>query len=515
MQIKEAKIYNFGKLQNRTLEFKPGINLIYGENESGKTTLHMFLKSMLFGMEKQKGRASIKDPYQKYEPWHASSYYCGALRFEVEGKPFYLERNFYSKEKKDYLCNEADGEEMSVAYGDLEMLLGGISQETYENTYDIPQCGVVTGGQMSGLLAEYLSDAAGSGDASTKVIKALQGLAQKRKERQIELKKYKAEKEEKEKQLLLQRELIERELQEQKRLIHQTRHSRQNQSEEREKKEIRQQQEEERPLEGKQGKVMELLGAGLLLFNAVAYWMWYRKIGVFCALEVLFLLLFLYGISQKQSKREDGIQEAGWQEDETVPSEETKQLENLLQRLEENVQEKEARLTNLEEEILELRQVDIREKELVEDIKALDLATQEINRLAKEFCEDIRDELDAEVSKQISHITAGKYDRIRIDETGSLEVFQDGRKVSLEQLSQGTYEQFYLALRLAVGTVVTQEEPLPILLDEVFSMYDEKRLEQALRILEKTGHQIFLFTCQQREEEHLQQMGISYHKVCL
>ena len=52
MQIKEAIIGQFGKLQNRNISFEPGINVIYGENEAGKTTLHDFLLGMFFGMEK-------------------------------------------------------------------------------------------------------------------------------------------------------------------------------------------------------------------------------------------------------------------------------------------------------------------------------------------------------------------------------------------------------------------------------------------------------------------------------
>ena len=119
MQIKEAIIGQFGKLQNRNISFEPGINVIYGENEAGKTTLHDFLLGMFFGMEKGRGRGTLNSMYQKHEPWHAPSYYSGALRFLVDGKPFYLERNFYYKDKKDILKNEADGEELSVAYGDL------------------------------------------------------------------------------------------------------------------------------------------------------------------------------------------------------------------------------------------------------------------------------------------------------------------------------------------------------------------------------------------------------------
>ena len=124
MQIKEAIIGQFGILLYRIISFEPGINVIYGEIEAGKTTLHDYMLGMFIGMEKERGRGTLHSMYQKHEPWHAPSYYSGALRFLVDGKPFYLERNFYYKDKKDTPQNEADGEELSVAYGDLAMLRG-------------------------------------------------------------------------------------------------------------------------------------------------------------------------------------------------------------------------------------------------------------------------------------------------------------------------------------------------------------------------------------------------------
>ena len=57
MQIDRAAIFRFGKLADRTVDFAPGINIVYGKNEAGKTTLHAFLTAMLFGLEKGRGRA--------------------------------------------------------------------------------------------------------------------------------------------------------------------------------------------------------------------------------------------------------------------------------------------------------------------------------------------------------------------------------------------------------------------------------------------------------------------------
>ena len=87
------------------------------------------------------------------------------------------------------------------------------------------------------------------------------------------------------------------------------------------------------------------------------------------------------------------------------------------------------------------------------------------------------------------------------------------REVPPESLSRGTLEQIYLALRLAVGSVLMQEEDMPIFLDEAFAMYDDVRLAETLKALAKTRKQIFIFTCQKREATILQQEAIAYHAV--
>lgn len=63
MRILELEIINFGKFNHETVTFHDGMNLIYGENEMGKTTLHSFIRGMFFGIEKQRGRAARKDEY--------------------------------------------------------------------------------------------------------------------------------------------------------------------------------------------------------------------------------------------------------------------------------------------------------------------------------------------------------------------------------------------------------------------------------------------------------------------
>ena len=180
MIIREANIGKFGKLENQKYQFAPQINVIYGANESGKSTLMQFLKAMLFGLEKTRVRKTL-DTYNRYEPWDTPAYFYGSLMFETGQQQFLLERNFYYKEKRARLVNIRDGEELSVEYGDLDMLLGNVSAAAYENTCCIGQEQLLPGRELGVLLEDERSNLAQTGSGDFQLSKALQELEQKRK----------------------------------------------------------------------------------------------------------------------------------------------------------------------------------------------------------------------------------------------------------------------------------------------------------------------------------------------
>lgn len=180
MIIREANIGKFGKLENQKYQFAPQINVIYGANESGKSTLMQFLKAMLFGLEKTRVRKTL-DTYNRYEPWDTPAYFYGSMMFETGQQQFLLERNFYYKEKRVRLVNIRDGEELSVEYGDLDMLLGNVSAAAYENTCCIGQEQLLPGRELGVLLEDERSNLAQTGSGDFQLPKALQELEQKRK----------------------------------------------------------------------------------------------------------------------------------------------------------------------------------------------------------------------------------------------------------------------------------------------------------------------------------------------
>ena len=87
--------------------------------------------------------------------------------------------------------------------------------------------------------------------------------------------------------------------------------------------------------------------------------------------------------------------------------------------------------------------------------------------------------------------------------------------MQLYQVSYGTAEQVYLALRLACGEILCQEEDIPLVLDETFAMYDEKRLIQALKYISQRKSQVLLFSSNKREIQALEKAGIPFSLVRL
>ena len=132
MQINELLLKNFGKFHDRQIDLDEGINLIHGENESGKSTIHTFIRGMLFGIERGRGRAAQNDTFSIYEPWENPNYYSGILKFKSGEKHFRIERNFdkYSK-KAELICerNISKGTVKASIITPRELFVEALKQE--------------------------------------------------------------------------------------------------------------------------------------------------------------------------------------------------------------------------------------------------------------------------------------------------------------------------------------------------------------------------------------------------
>lgn len=107
MKIEKIKINNFGKLENKEIDLEPGINIIYGKNESGKTTLLKFITAMFYGANKNKNGKEISD-YDKYTPWNEKEY-SGKIQYKLEnGEEYEVYREFKKKNPVIYNSQKED-----------------------------------------------------------------------------------------------------------------------------------------------------------------------------------------------------------------------------------------------------------------------------------------------------------------------------------------------------------------------------------------------------------------------
>ena len=137
------------------------------------------------------------------------------------------------------------------------------------------------------------------------------------------------------------------------------------------------------------------------------------------------------------------------------------------------------------------------------EIAAVDLAMLRIRELSAKIYQEAGVDFGRTASALLEELTEGNYTQIALDEHMEVRINTPKKLLYLHQVSYGTMNQVYFALRMAAGKLLTGGQPLPIILDEPFAMYDEDRLEAALRWLDNSGRQVILFTCQKREKEIL------------
>ena len=107
MKIKKIKINNYGILKNKEINLENKINIIYGKNESGKSTLLNYIKNIFYGISKNKNGKEISE-YEKYLPWNEEEF-SGKIEYELDnGENFEVFRDFKKKNPKIFNNNLED-----------------------------------------------------------------------------------------------------------------------------------------------------------------------------------------------------------------------------------------------------------------------------------------------------------------------------------------------------------------------------------------------------------------------
>lgn len=184
MRIDRLNLIGFGKFQNKKIDLKEGINIIYAENEGGKTTIHRFIDGMFYGFLKPYVKSIIYLPdHKKYEPWNTSSY-KGLLNIRVKEDKYIIERTFTKGMEETKVVLEDTGMDVtqSINTGPRPRIpqpgyeFFGFNSGIYSNTVSISQLATVTEEKLANEVRDKLVNITSAMDEKVSVEKAINDL---------------------------------------------------------------------------------------------------------------------------------------------------------------------------------------------------------------------------------------------------------------------------------------------------------------------------------------------------
>ena len=182
MQIKNIKINNYGKIKDKDLSFKDNINVIYGENEAGKSTLMHFIINSLYGISKNKKGKEYSD-FEKYKPWSGEDF-SGKISYELDNKQkFEIFRDFKKKNpkifnenmediSKDFSINKTSGNEFFYEQTKVD-------EELFLSTLVVNQQEIKLHKQEQNVLVQKIANLVGTGEDNVSYKRAIDRLNRK------------------------------------------------------------------------------------------------------------------------------------------------------------------------------------------------------------------------------------------------------------------------------------------------------------------------------------------------
>ncbi len=182
MRIQSLTIKAFGKFHDMTLNFDDGLNVIYGLNEAGKSTVHKFIEVMFYGFYKAYTKNKLYEvEYDHYIPWDYPGY-GGTLTFSDAGKSIRMERQLLRGKDKLQIFDVESGEDITNTYdynkviklADPALKHIGHNKVTYRNTVSMTQMESKTDEDMIREIKDNMSNLASSHQSSISVDKVIE-----------------------------------------------------------------------------------------------------------------------------------------------------------------------------------------------------------------------------------------------------------------------------------------------------------------------------------------------------
>ncbi len=569
MYFNKLLLKNFGKFNNREIELKPGLNLIYGENEAGKTTVKEFIVGMLYGIDKSRGLGARLDNYELRKPLDGSGY-SGKAYIHYNGRNHLIERSFLRHNRKTTVMDIQAGREIRLKdKNSLHGTMFELDKNTYVNTLCIGEHGAAPGRELADKLGNYLGNLSTTGSADIDKTIAIEHLKEERRKydtrpvtKQLDeiseqLEQY-VDVDDKITDIRNQIGEMEQEFamevakrkREARRIIETEKKLRFEEDETGEESEAQEEQKADderifldpallqdyKPEKKLTDRLWFIILTGIFVVAVIAAMVYIlpfekgvRQLFIVCT--VLFVVVTIV----------EGLHAKGVFDDEmSTPSEE--EFRRMIYQLERKTEshedveidmsfageyaDKKAALRVVEKELLDRK---VRKQELEEEfavlskkrdtiereVHAINLAINTINEMSARIHGDLGYLINDNISDIVSKITDGKYSDVYLDENLHVMVRDGDGFVGIEYLSAGTMEQIYLAVRLSVARLLCRDR-MPLIIDDIFANYDEPRLINTLDCLKTIDtEQIILMTSNPHIGDMLDDLDMDYNYVDL
>lgn len=559
MRVDKLHLQDFGQFHNKDITLAPGINVVYGANEAGKSTIKDFIVDMLYGIDKARGLGARFDHYEQKKPINGSAF-SGAMEVSVQGTDYLIERNFARQEKKTTVRDMDTAREIMLPEeNNLVGTLFNTDKSTYLNTLCISQMEVSTDKEIADKLNNYIVNMASSRNGDIDAVSAIMEL--KNKKKAFSNKELEQKEQELTARLSLDRDFdaelaavkeeyakVEAEMDGKEPAKLQftpikNPAAKETAEEDAELEEAEDEAEDlSEPMTKRERDINMLRNMGkksvldnvfvilfialifIALFVGAAYLVPVNipevKMGIMgfgiilvaiTTVQVLARRAKLYKLLE-ELEIEQGFEEA---KAESADMGTQRELVNRLSNLklkEQNILKERA---GQEQTLSELTK--LKEQMQANDVEtaAIDLAMKTIQDLSEEIYDSFGSVLNEQVSEIISRITNNKYSEVKIDDQLRVMVKSGSSFISMDYLSTGTMEQIYLALRLSIANVLIAEE-MPIIMDDVFVTYDYQRLKETLSCLgEYRNRQIIIFTTNPGIQDMFAGLGIESNYIAI
>lgn len=530
MRIDKIKINGFGKIKEKEIELKDGINVVYGGNEAGKSTLLKFIEAILYGVAKTKNGKDLSD-FECYKPWSDGDF-SGKLKYTLDnGKEYEVFRDFRKKNPVIYEANEDISREFQVNKAKevnfFEQQVG-MDELSFQNTAMIGQQEVKLERADTNQIVQKISNLVSSGDDTISFKKSMDQLnklqnenvgTERTKQKPMnvvndKLKKLLSEKN----SLQFEKERLMKQLGEKEHIINELEEL---QEKKEELKNARQTLNEdrirniERRFKIKAGYFVALFLMIMMVLCLVIFKKFVlTSIPAILGIIDVFAILKMYQKEKRKNSDFDGDKTDTELEKVEARMDDLKLKNHVLEREKVNLDEKLEELARVEEELEE-------QKCIKEELSSLNVSYEIAKECMAKAYEEIKHNLSPKFEEKLceitSRVTNGKYNKVVVnDENGLVVEVENGAYMPVNRLSLGTIDEMYLSLRLSILSEISKEN-LPILLDETFVYFDNERLKNMMCYLQDKNYnnQVIIFTCTGREEEMLRSLRIEYNLVKL